>query len=109
MRARSVLVAVGVGLVTVGALVPMTASAQDAPPSTVPDIGLPPVTTRPVDAQGPGAAGGGSSRHSGGGDAGPFGAAAVPPLTPPRARLGGPVPPPPRAVGVRAPPRLTPP
>jgi signal transduction histidine kinase len=88
MRPRSVLVAVGAGLVTVGALVPMSASAQVPPPSTVPDIGLPPVTTRPVDAPAPGVTGGGSSRHSGGADDGSFGAAVVRTFTEPGALVG---------------------
>ena len=88
MRARCALVAVGAGLVAVGILVPMSASAQIPPPSTVPDLGLPPATTRPADVQEPGAVGGGSSRHSGGADDGSFGADFVRPFTEPGALLG---------------------
>ncbi len=88
MRARSVLVAAGAGLVMVGALLPMKASAQVPPPSTVPDLGLPPATTRPADVHEPGAAGGGSSRHSGGADDGSFGAGIVRPFTDPGALVG---------------------
>src|SRR2546429_7385630 len=89
MRARSVLVAAGAGLVMVGALVPMRASAQVPPPSTVPDLGLPPATTRPADVQKPGTAGGGSSRHSGGPDGGSLVAGGYWPLPQPRAGVGG--------------------
>src|SRR6266487_117424 len=88
MRARSVLVAAGSGLVMVGALLPMKASAQVPPPSTVPDLGLPPATTRPADVHEPGTAGGGSSRHSGGADDGSFGAGIVRPFTDPGALVG---------------------
>jgi len=66
----------------------MKASAQVPPPSTVPDLGLPPATTRPADVHEPGAAGGGSSRHSGGADDGSFGAGIVRPFTDPGALVG---------------------
>jgi len=66
----------------------MKASAQVPPPPTVPDLGLPPATTRPADVHEPGAAGGGSSRHSGGADDGSFGAGIVRPFTDPGALVG---------------------
>ncbi len=88
MRARSVVLAAGAGLVMVGALVPMRASAQVPPPSTVPDLGLPPAPTRPADVRELGATGGGSSRHSDGADDGSFGAGIVRPFTDPGALVG---------------------
>jgi signal transduction histidine kinase len=82
IRSRSVLVAVGIGLVAVGVLTP-TAHAQFPPPSSPPDLGLPPATTRPPGTEVPGATGGGggSSRQSGETDDGSFGATITEPST----------------------------
>jgi signal transduction histidine kinase len=82
IRARSVLVAIGAGLVAAGVLIP-TAHAQTPPPSSPPDLGLPPATTRPPTAEAPGTTigGGGSTRRSGEADDGSFGATLTEPRT----------------------------
>jgi signal transduction histidine kinase len=82
IRPRSVFVALGAGLLTAGVLIP-TAHAQIPPPSSPPDLGLPPATIRPAGAEAPGTAGGGggSSRQSGEADDASFGATLTEPTT----------------------------
>jgi signal transduction histidine kinase len=90
IRARSALIALCAGLVTVGVLVPAGAHAQDPPAPSPPDLGLPPATARPPQAETPAETSGGtggSSRDSGASDES-FGAAVVNTFTEPGGLVG---------------------
>ena len=81
-RARSVLAALGASLVLVALLGSAVAQAQTPPPSAPPDLGLPPVDSRP-----PAATGSDSTRGSNA-DSGSFGTSFVHTFTEPGGLLG---------------------
>jgi signal transduction histidine kinase len=88
---RSVLVAVGAGLIAAGVLVPTAAHAQAPPPPSPPQLGLPPATTPSPGVEVPPSTGGvvgGSSRDGGQADDESFGAAVVRTITEPSALVG---------------------
>jgi signal transduction histidine kinase len=82
-RAWSVLAALAASLVLAGVLAPAVAQAQTPPPSAPPDLGLPPVDTRP-----PAAATGGNSTGQGSNSDGSFGTSFVNTFTKPGGLLG---------------------
>jgi signal transduction histidine kinase len=91
IRRRFVLLAVGAALVAMGPLAPPGAHAQEPPPSSPPELGLPPATVRPPEVEAPAVTAGGtrvSPRDSGEGDDESFGAAVVGTLTEPGRLVG---------------------
>ena len=86
IRGRLVLVAVAAALVPMGLLAPPSAHAEAPPPSSPPELGLPPATVRPAQGEAPAvtARGAGASpRDSNKADDESFGSAVVGTLTDP--------------------------
>jgi signal transduction histidine kinase len=86
IRGRFVLLAGGAALVTMGLFAPPGAHAQVPPPSSPPELGLPPATTRPTETAAPPTTAGAtdtSSGHSRNTDDESFGSAVVGTFTEP--------------------------
>jgi signal transduction histidine kinase len=84
IRGRLVLVAVAAALVPMGLLAPPSAHAQAPPPSSPPELGLPPATVRPPQGEAPAVTTrGASSRDSNKADDESFGSAVVGTVTDP--------------------------
>jgi signal transduction histidine kinase len=92
IRRRLALLAVGAALGAIGLLAPPGAYAQEAPPpSSPPELGLPPATARPAEADAPPVTGretGASSRSSREADGESFGSAVVGTFTKPGRLVG---------------------
>jgi hypothetical protein len=91
IRGRFVRLAVGAALVAMGPLAPPGAHAQEPPPSSPPELGLPPATARPPEVEAPAVTARGdgvSPRNSRQADDESFGAAIVGTFTEPGKLVG---------------------
>jgi two-component system sensor histidine kinase KdpD len=92
IRDRVLLAVIGLALVPTVLLAPSAGHAQEPPPSSPPELGLPPATARPAESEAPPAttvATAVSSRDRNGGDDESFGAAVVGTFTKPGRLVGG--------------------